>query len=86
MTRRGCMNAAVAISFFTGSLIGIGAAIFLAPALGSLMARAKSALSRHEPLSREEIIEEGLQCAVPEGADICFPEEEESLYTDGRTE
>jgi hypothetical protein len=86
MTRRGCMNAAVVIAFFTGGLVAAGAAVFLVPALGSLKARAKSAVGRREPLSREEIIEEGLLCAVPEGVDICFPEEEENLYADGRTE
>jgi gas vesicle protein len=86
MTRRGCINAAVVISFFAGGLIGVGAAMFLAPALGSLRARAKPGQGRREPLTREQIIEEGLQCAVPEGADICFPEEEESPDADGRTE
>ena len=83
MTRQGCMNAAVVISFFVGGLMAAGAAIFLAPALGGLKKRVKSGTERREPLSREEIIEEGLQCAVPEGIDICFPEHAETLYIDG---
>jgi hypothetical protein len=80
------MNAAVVISFFAGGLMAAGATIFLVPVLGSLRERVKSAAGRREPLSREAIIEEGLQCAVPEGIDICFPEQEKSLYADGLNE
>lgn len=86
MTRRSCMNAAVLISFFAGGLVAAGAAVFLAPALGNLKTRVKSTIGRREPFNREQVIEEGLQCAVPEGIDISFPEAEESMSAAGSTE
>lgn len=69
-----CVNAAAVVSFFVGALAGLGAALLIAPQSGEIKERLKRAAGRKVKLSREQIIEEGVQCAVPEGADICYPE------------
>ena len=75
MAREHCVNAVTVLSFLVGGLIGIGVgiALFMAPQPGEIKERIKSAVGRKEKLTREQIIEEGIQCAVPEGVDICYP-------------
>ncbi len=74
MQRVSCVNSATVASFFAGALLGLSAAFLIAPQPGHLKERLRRAIARKEKLSREQIIEEGVQCAVPEGADICYPE------------
>ncbi|MGD0235896.1 MAG: YtxH domain-containing protein [Syntrophorhabdales bacterium] len=73
MARENCVNASMVLSFFVGGLIGVGVALLLVPGPGEIQARIKSTVGRREKLTREQVIEEGLQCAVPEGADMCYP-------------
>jgi len=73
MARENCVNAPMVLSFFVGGLIGVGVALLLVPRPGEIQARIKSTVGRREKLTREQVIEEGLQCAVPEGADMCYP-------------
>ena len=74
MEKEYCVSAATVVSFFAGAVLGLGAALLIAPESGVIKKRLKRAVGRREKLSREQIIEEGVQCAVPEGADICYPE------------
>ncbi|HUJ90963.1 MAG TPA: hypothetical protein VLX12_12235 [Syntrophorhabdales bacterium] len=71
MARENCVNASMVLSFFLGGLIAVGIALLLVPGPGEIKERIKSTVGRREKLSREQVIEEGLQCAVPEGADMC---------------
>jgi hypothetical protein len=73
MAREHCVNATTMLSFLVGSLIGIGIAILVAPQSGEIKERIRSAVGKKEKLTREQVIEEGMQCAVPEGADMCYP-------------
>ena len=77
MSREHCANVLTVLSFFAGGLLGLGIAMLMAPQGSEIRAKIKSAVGRKERLTREQIIEEGMQCAVPEGIDICYPEEEE---------
>jgi hypothetical protein len=74
MQKENCVNSATIASFFAGALLGLGAALLIAPQPGEIKERLKRAVGKREKLSREQIIEEGVQCAVPEGADICYPQ------------
>ena len=74
MERENCVSSATVVSFFAGALLGVGAALLIAPKPWEVKKRLKRAVGRGEKLSREQIIEEGVQCAVPEGADICYPQ------------
>ncbi len=74
MEKQNNVNSATVASFFVGALVGLSAAFLLGPQSRELKGRLKKAVARKEKLSREQIIEEGVQCAVPEGADICYPE------------
>jgi hypothetical protein len=71
-----CVNVATVLSFFVGCAIGTGLALLVAPRTKAIEASIRSAVGRGEKLTREQIIEEGMYCAVPEGMDICFPSEE----------
>jgi hypothetical protein len=73
MARINCMSAATVLSFLAGGLIGVGVALLVSPEPAQIKEKLRSAFGRKEKLSREQIIEEGIQCAVPEGADICYP-------------
>jgi hypothetical protein len=77
MAKENCINAAMVLSFFVGGLLGVSVALLMALQPGEIGKRIKSAVGRREKLSREQIIEEGIQCAVPEGADMCYPGQEE---------
>ncbi len=77
MAREQCVNAATALSFLVGGLIGVGIAFLLAPQSGEIKKRIRSAVGRKEKLTREQVIEEGIQCAVPEGADMRYPRQGE---------
>ncbi len=77
MAREHCVNAVTVLSFLVGGLIGVGIALLMAPQPGEIKERIKSAVGRREKLTREQVIEEGIQCAVPEGADICYPGQDE---------
>ena len=77
MAREHCVNAATALSFLVGGLIGVGIAFLLAPQSGEIKKRIRSAVGRKEKLTREQVIEEGIQCAVPEGADMRYPRQGE---------
>ena len=73
MARENCVDAAMVLSFFVGGLIGVGVALFMASGSREIQERIKSTVGRRGRLTREQVIEEGLQCAVPEGADMCYP-------------
>ena len=73
MAREHGVNAATVLSFLAGGLIGLSIAFLMAPQSGEIKERIKSAVGRREKLTREQIIEEGIQCAVPEGIDMCYP-------------
>ncbi len=75
MERQHCLNASTVLSFFAGGLVGLGVAMLMSPQGNEIKEKIKSAVGRRERLTREQIIEEGMQCAVPEGADICYPEQ-----------
>ena len=77
MARDNAVNAAVALSFLVGGLIGVGIALLMAPQPGQIKERLKTAVGRREKLTREQIIEEGIECAAPEGFDMYYPEQEE---------
>ena len=77
MAREQCVNTATALSFLVGGLIGVGIAFLLAPQSGEIRKRIRSAVGRKEKLTREQVIEEGIQCAVPEGADMYYPRQGE---------
>ena len=77
MAREQCVNTATALSFLVGGLIGVGIAFLLAPQSEEIKKRIKSAVGRKEKLTREQVIEEGIQCAVPEGADMRYPRQGE---------
>jgi gas vesicle protein len=77
MAREQCVNTATALSFLVGGLIGVGIAFLLAPQSGEIKKRIRSAVGRKEKLTREQVIEEGIQCAVPEGADMRYPRQGE---------
>jgi gas vesicle protein len=76
-SREYCFNAATALSFLVGGLIGVGIALLFAPQPGEIKERLRVAVGRREKLTREQIIEEGIQCAAPEGVDMCYPGQEE---------
>jgi hypothetical protein len=77
MAREHCLNVSTVLSFFAGGLMGLTIAVLMSPQGNEIKERIKSAVGRKEKLTREQIIEEGIQCAVPEGADICYTEQEE---------
>ena len=77
MARDDAVSTAVALSFLVGGLIGVGIALFMTPRPRQITERLKSAVGRSEKLTREQIIEEGMQCAAPEGFDIYYPVQEE---------
>jgi len=77
MAREQCVNTATALSFLVGGLIGVGIAFLLAPQSGEIKKRIRSAVGRKEKLTREQVIEEGIQCAVPEGVDMRYPRQGE---------
>ena len=70
------VNVVTVLSFFVGCAVGTGLALLVAPRTKAIEASIRSAVGRGEKLTREQIIEEGMYCAVPEGMDICFPAEE----------
>jgi gas vesicle protein len=73
MAREHCINATTVLSFLVGGLIGVGIALLMAPQSGEIKERIRSAVGKKEKLTREQVIEEGMQCAVPEGVDMCYP-------------
>jgi hypothetical protein len=77
MAREQCINAATVLSFLVGGLIGVGIALLVAPPPGEIKERLRGVVGRKEKLTREQIIEEGIQCAVPEGVDMCYPRQGE---------
>jgi hypothetical protein len=77
MVREHCVNGITVLSFLVGGIIGLGIAIFMAPQPNEIRERIRNVVGRKEKLTREQIIEEGFQCAVPEGADIRYPEQGE---------
>ena len=77
MARDHTANTAIALSFLVGGLIGVGVALLMAPQPGEIKEKLKSAVRKREKLTREQIIEEGIQCAAPEGMDICSPVQED---------
>ena len=77
MAREHCVNATTALSFLVGGLVGVGIALLMAPQSGEIKERIRSAVGKKEKLTREQVIEEGIQCAVPEGADMCYPRQGE---------
>lgn len=77
MARDNAVTAAVALSFLVGGLIGMGIALLMAPKPGQIKERLKIAVGRREKLTREQIIEEGILCAAPEGVDMYYPAQEE---------
>jgi hypothetical protein len=77
MAREHCVNGITVLSFLVGGIIGLGIAILMSPQSGEIREKLKSVVGSRHKLTREEIIEEGIQCAVPEGIDICYPEQEE---------
>jgi len=77
MAREHCVNGITVLSFLVGGLIGLSIAIFMAPQSGEIRDKIRSVVGGRHKLTREQIIEEGIQCAVPEGVDICYPEQEE---------
>jgi len=77
MKRDNAVNAAVALSFLVGGLIGVGIALLMAPQPRKIRERLKSAVGRTEKLTREQVIEEGILCAAPEGFDMYYPVHEE---------
>jgi hypothetical protein len=79
MAREHCVNATTVLSFFVGGLMGMGIALFLAPQPGEIKERIRGVVARKEKLTREQIIEEGIQCAVPEGIDMCYPGQGEEV-------
>ena len=76
MARENCLNMVAVLSFFVGCAIGAGVAFLVAPRSRAIQSGIRSMVTRPEKLTREQVIEEGLYCAVPEGIDICFPPEE----------
>jgi gas vesicle protein len=78
MAREHCVNATTVLSFLMGGIIiGVGIALLVAPQSRELQERIRSAIGKKEKLTREQIIEEGIQCAVPEGVDMCYPRQGE---------
>jgi len=77
MAREHCVNGITVLSFLVGGIMGLGIAILMAPQSGEIRERIRSAVGGRQKLTRKQIIEEGIQCAVPEGVDICYPEQEE---------
>ena len=77
MAREQFGNTAAVLSFIVGGLIGLGIALLMTPNPAEIKKRIKDAIGKREKLTREQVIEEGMQCAVPEGADICYPGQEE---------
>jgi gas vesicle protein len=78
MAREHCVNATTVLSFLVGGIIiGVGIALLVAPQSRELQERIRSAIGKKEKLTREQIIEEGIQCAVPEGVDMCYPRQGE---------
>ena len=78
MAREQCVNATTVLSFLVGGIIiGVGIALLVAPQSRELQERIRSAIGKKEKLTREQIIEEGIQCAVPEGVDMCYPRQGE---------
>jgi hypothetical protein len=73
MAREHCINATTVLSFLVGGLIGIGIALIMASQSGEIKERIRGAVARKAKLTREQVIEEGMQCAVPEGVDMCYP-------------
>ena len=73
MAKEHCINATTVLSFLVGGLIGMGIALIMAPQPGEIKERIRGAVARKEKLTREQVIEEGMQCAVPEGMDMCYP-------------
>jgi len=78
MLKANCINAATVLSFLAGGLIGVGVGLLVAPERAGLRAKIRSAVGRREKLSREQIIEEGMECAVPEGVNLCYPGQDEA--------
>ncbi len=78
MSKEQCLSATAALSFIVGGLLGVGIALLMVPQGRGVRDKLLSAVGRKEKLTREQIIEEGLQCAVPEGVDICYPQTEEA--------
>ncbi len=76
MARENCLNMVTVLSFFVGCAIGAGLAFLVAPRSQAIQSGIRSMVARPEKLTREQVIEEGMYCAVPEGIDICFPLEE----------
>ncbi len=58
-----------------GAALGAGAALLLTPARESVKAFLKPRMKGRQAGSAEDRKSEGTYCAVPEGADICFPEQ-----------
>jgi gas vesicle protein len=77
MAREHRVNATTMLSFLVGGLIGVGIALLVVPQSGEIKERIRSAVGKKEKLTREQIIEEGIQCAVPEGVDMCYPRQGE---------
>ena len=77
MTRDHAVNTAIALSFVAGGLVGVAVALLMAPQPRQMKKRLKIAIGKTEKLTREQIIEEGIQCAAPEGFDIWYPVQEE---------
>ena len=77
MARDNAVTTAVALSFLVGGLIGVAVALLMAPQPGQMTERLKIAIGKREKLTREQIIEEGIECAAPEGFDMYYPVQEE---------
>ena len=77
MARDHCVNGITVLSFLVGGVIGLGIAILMAPQSGEIRGKIRRVVGTRQKLTREQIIEEGIQCAVPEGIDMCYPEQEE---------
>ena len=79
MAKEHCINATTVLSFLVGGLIGIGIALIMASQSGEIKERIRGAVARKEKLTREQVIEEGMQCAAPEGVDMCYPGQGEEV-------
>ena len=77
MARDNAVTTAVALSFLVGGLIGVAVALLMAPQPRQMTERLKIAIGKREKLTREQIIEEGIECAAPEGFDMYYPVQEE---------
>ena len=64
------------LTFFVGCAIGAGVAFLVAPRSQAIQSGMRSVIARPEKLTREQVIEEGMYCAAPEGLDMYFPQEE----------